>query len=73
MIKWKGMTVDDRLEKFLKDNNAYEAFCENVNNDYGWNDEDKGVFRDVDEAFIWDSSKQGYDYWDNLRDKFDAL
>ena len=73
MIKWKGITVDEKLEKFLKDNNAYEAFCENVDNDDSWDDEDKGVLNSIDGAFIWVLSKQGCDYWSDLHDKFDVL
>lgn len=60
-----------KLEKFLRENNALEAFRENYNSGFArhipieeWFDKNYSVG-----AFFWKDTEQGYDYWSNLQDK----
>lgn len=66
--------------KFLKDNKAYETFMFNLNSKKGFFFTPKKFFNNtfyedfVSNAFAWAETKEGYDYWDELEDKwFDNL
>lgn len=71
MIKYEGITVTDKLTQFLKANNAWEKFCDEVNASYVWNSNDEITLADLWSAFHWDSSINGLDYWSTLEDKFE--
>lgn len=55
---------------FLKSEGAYENFCENF-------DFDIDLEEEIDDylisTFIWHTSLQGYEYWENLNAKWKAL
>lgn len=55
---------------FLIEHSAYEAFYENVDDD--WEDcvTRSGFIAMVNNGFIWDYTPQGPDYWSDLEDKW---
>mgnify|MGYP003609282325 CR=1 FL=1 len=59
------------LENFLRENNAYEAFIENVGTipDYLTDPAESEVSTTILGAFIWDGSNQGEMYWRDLHNK----
>lgn len=70
MIKYKEVTISERLEKFLKENDAYEKFCENVNKHSDWDDDSYIILSCIPESFDFGSTKEGIDYWWSLEDVF---
>jgi hypothetical protein len=59
------------LSEYLKENNAYESFVENcVERALGHPlsfECKRGEAEDIDDFFIWDKTKEGHDYWENLQ------
>lgn len=57
--------------KFLKENKAYIKYMRNA----GYiSDEEIDIHDSYFEAFHWDSTPEGYDYWNNLdTDWFDLI
>ncbi len=57
--------------RFLKENNAYLKYMTNA----GYlTDEEIDINDSYFEAFVWDNTPEGYDYWDDLdTDWFDLI
>lgn len=59
--------MDSKFKKFLEDNDAYDKYIINCNGD-----EPKNPYIEFD-AFIWTTTEEGYDFWNNLDDKWTDL
>ena len=65
--------IDPELLKFLKKKGAYEEFMMNYNGGDGidWRKElDINYVIKIDDAFFWDNTPQGWDYWNNLDNEY---
>ena len=66
----------NRLTKFLKDNNAYEGFTDALRDQRHYTLEEymSSLPRREDlllyDSFMWQKTKEGYAYWQNLNDKW---
>lgn len=59
-----------KLSEYLKDNGVYERFIKNFDKEY-YDTTDNHI--EIDNCFSWDNSNEGYDYWNDLEDKWGAL
>ena len=55
----------EKLDKFLKEHNAFESFYKNKDNDKASYNEDA-----ISSAFFWMGVKEGHDYWEKLDEKW---
>ena len=73
-----------RFFAFLKENNAYDKWLYNLrkrhpSNDIKWWDNyveelyTNGCLMSIDDAFFWDDTKEGYDFWHKLDQKWNDL
>ena len=70
-IRTNGTCVEPKtLSEYLKENNAYGAFIENCVASVLLNLKSYEYYRDnardIDDFFIWDKTKEGRNYWENL-------
>ena len=81
MIILKQQFIKQQFIQFLKQNNAYEQYMLNFNNrskmsKYYSKKAFKKYFKFTEEkllitnAFDWDKTKEGFDYWDKIDDKW---
>ena len=70
------ISIKQHFIKFLKDNNAYETFMFYLNSRKGYFLTPKKFFNNtfyedfVSNSFSWNDTLQGYNYWDELEDKW---
>ena len=63
------ITMPEALEKFLKEEGAYDAFVKNTKEYYG-----KSIqIRTMTGAFDWDASTEGWHFWEKLSEKFNSI
>ena len=68
------ITIRKELQDFLEKEGILDVFIENVTRDYvkwGVTQESNEEEEDVDTAFIFDETEQGYKYWKGISDKWD--
>lgn len=64
--------MPDKLRKFLKENNAYENYLENIKSRSQERLKDlysNTLIHMVDGAFMWHLTKEGIRYWQDIQDK----
>lgn len=59
-----------KLSEFLKEKGAYERFVKNFDKEF-YNATDNHI--EIANCFTWDNTNEGYDYWNDLDDKWGAL
>ena len=73
MIKIKGITVEPKLEKFLRKEKVYTKFCANVNNPEENNKKEAPMeIESIGYSFLWAMTPEGADFWFELCDTFES-
>lgn len=62
----------EELEKFLRKNRMYRAFCRNVVIEKGLRAQSI-TFKGIDEGFSWALSTEEYECWRNLDEQFKKI
>jgi len=65
-------TKENRI-KFLKENNAYEAFVENAKGDRELEPELEPKTDFISYAFSWENTPEGSEFWANLNDEYFSM
>lgn len=61
-MKSRSEIIEDRFQDFLHENNCYGLYYHNKNKTPRWDE------LRISEAFEWDYTNQGYEYWNNIDD-----
>lgn len=82
LLKLKSTQAEkiiNNFNEFLKTNNAFDAYYENINeggskqSDFVWRFFSRGhISGIIDNSFIWSNTPQGHDYWSNLDRMWDV-
>lgn len=63
-MKVKNCTIDNKLVLFLKLNDAFDAFVNNINESIGC------YINNIKSAFVFNQTNEGYDYWFKLNREY---
>ncbi len=71
------MIQADNFKSFLKENNAYEKFCENISKQRNNSFDEVTMHRDyfgdiINEELYWSRTNEGDAFWSNLNDVWNA-
>jgi hypothetical protein len=69
-INCNNILTNEKFIKFLKKNNAYDKFRINyLNSEYLYCN-DIILYNYLYESFSWSKTKEGFNYWNNLNNKW---
>jgi hypothetical protein len=68
----KKVSIESKLGDFLKKEGLLKEVIKEIRRSGSWDEVDNDfTLRCLSESFGWRESRRGYDFWENVRDKFE--
>ena len=67
-VKYDNFEIEKSLHTFLKKKRALSKFVRNTKE---FNTGEIGIIQDIWDAFLWEGSPEGYNFWCELDNKFE--
>ena len=66
-VKYENFEIEKSLHTFLKKKRVLSKFIRNIEE---LNAGEIGIIQEIGDAFLWESSPEGYNFWYELDKKF---